>query len=196
MTNPTQICLNESPDKLSDTCLDEIEKSEAFERLVMPHLDSAHNLARWLSGNDQDAQDIVQDSYLRAYRFFAGFRGGDARSWLLTIVRHTCYTWLRKNRSAETTELDEDAPLSDDTAPDPQSILIQNATIEAVRSAIAQLPTEFREILILRELEDLSYKQIAEVAELPIGTVMSRLARARALLQQRLGGLAAKEERR
>ena len=181
---------------MSDIDLDDIDKSEAFEGVMLPHLDSAHNLARWLTGNDQDAQDIVQEAYLRAYRFFSGFRGGDARAWLLTIVRNTTFTWLRKNRPAAVTEFDEASHSLDEVAPDPPTILIQNATIDSVRAAITALPTEFREVLILRELEGLSYKQIAEVAELPIGTVMSRLARARGLLQQRLGSLQSKEEGR
>jgi RNA polymerase sigma-70 factor (ECF subfamily) len=187
--------VNESPDKLSDIHLDEIEKSEAFERLILPHLDSAHNLARWLAGNDQDAEDIVQESFSRAYRFFAGFRGGDPRAWLLTIVRHTSYSWLRKNRSALAAEFDEETHAAEETAADPQAILVQNATLDAVRSALAALPAEFREAFVLREIEGLTYKQIAEVADIPIGTVMSRLARARALLQQRLRGFEAKEER-
>ena len=161
----------------------------------MPHLDAAYNLARWLTRNDHDAQDVVQDAYLRAFRFFDGFHGSEGRAWLLTIVRHTCYSWLEKNRPAEvTTSIDAD-PAADDRADfdpamlaaeggNPEAIALQNAHRRILNQAIAALPLGFREVLILRELEDLSYKEIARVVDVPVGTVMSRLARARKLLRQ------------
>ncbi len=165
------------------------EKAEVtrFEELALPHLDAAYNLARWLTGNDHDAEDVVQESYLRALKFFAGFRGENGRPWLLTIVRNTCYTWLRQNRMNEvTTDLEEEAQLADTTSVSPEAMLLAAARTESVQRALDQLPVEFREIVILRELEGLSYKEIAEIAAIPVGTVMSRLARARARLQKLL----------
>jgi len=148
----------------------------------MPHLDPAYNLARWLAGNDHDAEDIVQEACLRGFRGIAGFRGGDARSWLLRIVRNTAYTWLKKNRPGKFVSLadDELAELEDKDAP---AILFDRMDIALLRAALEELPAEFREALVLRELEGLSYKEIADIADVPIGTVMSRLARARAQLQ-------------
>ena len=158
-----------------------------FEQAVLPHLDAAYNLARWLTGNGHDAEDVVQDSYVRALKFFGGFRGDNARPWLLAIVRNTCYTWLRRNRMDEpTTELDENAPVVDPSSATPESILLAAARTELVRQALEALPAGFREIVILRELEGMSYKEIAEIASIPVGTVMSRLARARARLQKLL----------
>ena len=159
-----------------------------FEQTVLPHLDAAYNLARWLTGNDHDADDVVQETYLRALKFFSGFRGENARPWLLAIVRNTCYTWLRRNRMGDlTTELDDETTQVVDTAtPNPESILLAAARTELVRHALDGLPVEFREIVILRELEGLSYKEIAEIASIPVGTVMSRLARARSRLQKLL----------
>jgi RNA polymerase sigma factor (sigma-70 family) len=158
-----------------------------FEELALPHMEAAYNLARWLTGNDHDAEDVVQESYLRALKFFAGFRGENGRPWLLTIVRNTCYTWLRRNRMGEiTTELEEEAQLVDTTSVNPEAMLLAAARTESVQRALEELPVEFREIVILRELEGLSYKEIAEIAAIPVGTVMSRLARARARLQKLL----------
>ena len=158
-----------------------------FEQTVLPHLDAAYNLARWLTGNDHDAEDAVQESYLRALRFFSGFRGDNARPWLLAIVRNTCYTWLRRNRMEEqTTELDESAQVPDPNSVTPESILLATARTDLVQHALASLPPGFREIVILRELEGMSYKEIAEVMGAPIGTVMSGLARGRAQLKSRL----------
>ena len=151
----------------------------------MPHLDAAYNLARWLAGNDPDAQDVVQEAMLRAFKFFGGFHGGNARAWLLTIVRNTFYTWLRKNRPMEKTVSIDDETLEIEDASAGQAHP-QFADADAVRRAVAELPVDFREIVILREMEGFSYKEIAEMAEVPIGTVMSRLARARKLLQKRL----------
>jgi len=166
-----------------------VQKTELtrFEQTVLPHLDAAYNLARWLTGNEHDAEDVVQESYLRAVKFFAGFHGENARPWLLAIVRNTCYTWLRRNRMDElTTELDETTPIVDPSAVNPESALLTAARTEFVRQALEALPVGFREIVILRELEGMSYKEIADIAAIPVGTVMSRLARARARLQKLL----------
>ena len=154
---------------------------------MLPHLDAAYNLARWLTGNEHDAEDAVQESYLRALRFFGGFRGDNARPWLLAIVRNTCYTWLRRNRVDEPTEeLDETIQVPDPSGVNPESILLAAARTELVQHALESLPSSFREIIILRDLEGMSYKEIAEIASIPVGTVMSRLARARARLQKLL----------
>ncbi|MDB6058532.1 MAG: polymerase, sigma-24 subunit, subfamily [Verrucomicrobiales bacterium] len=166
--------------------VDERERLELFEKSVMPHLDAAYNLARWLTGNDHHAQDVAQEASLRAFKFCAGFRGDNPRGWLLAIVRNTFYTWLRKNRPTEKMiELNEEALDLEDTSATTESNS-QFADAEAVRRAIADLPVEYREIVVLREMEGMSYKEIAELAEVPMGTVMSRLARARKLLQKRL----------
>jgi len=154
---------------------------------VLPHLGAAYNLARWLVGSQHHAEDVVQESYLRALKFFTGFRGGNGRPWLLAIVRNTCYTWLRGNRmDAVTTELDEDMPLADTRDVNPEELLMAAARSELVQRALEQLPAEFREVVILRELEGMSYKEIAEIAGVPMGTVMSRLARSRVRLQKLL----------
>ena len=142
----------------------------------MPHLDAAYNLARWLMGNEHDAEDAAQDACVRALTFFEGFHGQDGRAWLLAIVRNTCYTWLRKRRRPELGEVGDRHAARE---PDPEQLQLQSADRAAVRRALEQLPEEFREVLVLRELEGLSYKQLAGVMEVPIGTVMSRLARAR-----------------
>ena len=153
----------------------------------MPHLDAAYNLARWLAGNDHDAQDVAQEASLRAFRFMRSFRGENARAWLLTIVRNTFYSWLRKNRPTQATvEIDDETLAAEDILGGADGVSQPFADAEAVRRAIAELPVEFREIVILREMEGFSYKEIADLAEVPIGTVMSRLARARKLLHKRL----------
>jgi RNA polymerase sigma-70 factor, ECF subfamily len=169
--------------------VDERERLKSFEQTVMPHLDAAYNLARWLAGNDHDAQDVVQEASLRAFRFFGSFRGENARAWLLTIVRHTFYNWLQKNRPREITgELDDEALAVEDVSANAEAINLRLADAAVVRDAIAGLPVEFREIVVLREMEALSYKEIAGLADVPIGTVMSRLARARKQLQKHLAG--------
>jgi RNA polymerase sigma-70 factor (ECF subfamily) len=167
--------------------VDEREGLRSFELTVLPHLDAAYNLARWLCGNDQDAQDVAQEALLRAFKFFGHFRGGNARAWLLTIVRNAFYTWLRKNRPpAPTIELDEEALDVEDASVNADVLNARLGNVEAVRRALEDLPVEFREIIILREMEGFSYKEISELAEVPIGTVMSRLARARKQLQKQL----------
>ncbi len=154
----------------------------------MPHLDAAYNLARWLTRNEHDAQDVAQEAVLRAFKYFAGFHGGNSRSWLLSIVRNTAYTWLQKNRKQElATVFDEEIHDIEDTSSNPEVLLLNNSDHQEIRRAVEQLPVEFREVMILRELEGMSYKEIAEMADVPIGTVMSRLARARKQLQQSLG---------
>lgn len=159
-----------------------------FEQIVMPHLDAAYNLARWLAGNDHDAEDIAQEASLRAFRFLSGFRGGNSRSWLLTIVRNTAFTWLKQNRPQAIVSIGDEELLEieDPTALTLHSSALHHADRDVLRAALEQLPMEFREVLILRELEGLSYKEISEVADAPIGTVMSRLARARKNLQDYL----------
>ena len=158
-----------------------------FDEAVLPHLDAAYNLARWLTRNDSDAQDVVQEAYLRAFRFFGGFRDLDARAWLLTIVRNTCYTWLRRNRSPEYSgDFEEAMKDKESQEPDPETAQVLKARQQLINEAIEELPIEFREVIVLRELEELSYKEIAAVAGIPIGTVMSRLARGRKRLQESL----------
>ena len=158
-----------------------------FEQVVLPHLDSAYNLARWLTSNDHDAEDVVQDAYLRAVKFFASFRGGDSRPWLLAIVRRAGYDWLARNRSHQPlTVFDEELHSGEGDGPDPAQVLLKEEDTQMLRQALAGLPPEFREVLVLRELEGLSYKEIATITDLPPGTIMSRLARARERLRDRL----------
>jgi RNA polymerase sigma-70 factor (ECF subfamily) len=163
-------------------------RSRQFERTALPHLDAAYNLARWLTRNEQDAQDVVQDACLRAFVYFDSFRGENARPWLLSIVRRTCYSWLAANRPRELVAgLDENA-IDARAAPgieqrSPEASLLHDADAQLVNELIGCLPPQFREVLILRELEECSYREIAEIAAIPIGTVMSRLARAREILQ-------------
>jgi RNA polymerase sigma factor (sigma-70 family) len=152
----------------------------AFDEAVLPHLDAAYNLARWLTRNTQDAEDVVQEAYLRAFRFFGGFRGGNARTWLLKIVRNTCYTWLHQNRAQQVTApFDEQVHTDVAESQNPETLLLRKADGQLLNQALEELPAAFREVLVLLELEGLSYKQIADVLEIPVGTVMSRLARAR-----------------
>jgi RNA polymerase sigma-70 factor (ECF subfamily) len=164
-----------------------VNVNDQFEQLILPHLDAGYNLARWLTGNDRDAEDVTQEACLRALKFFAGFRGGNARAWFLTVVRHTTWTWMRRERGArEEMEFDEELHGGEDLSTNPETVLMRKADVEAVRQAIEALPPEFREVLVLRELEGCAYKEIAEIAGIPVGTVMSRLARARAQLQAAL----------
>lgn len=165
-----------------------------FEERVLPHLDAAHNLARWLARNDHDAEDIVQEAFLRAYKFFQGFRGGDARAWLLTIVRNVFYDWARQHRASELQEaFDEEVHSNEPAATDPETLALRDADFRLLGQALESLPAEFREALVLRELEGLSYKEIAAVTGISLGTVMSRLARARKRLEQALISRSGKE---
>jgi len=173
--------------------LSEATKVERFEEVALQHLGAAYSLARWLVHNEHDAEDLVQDAYLRALRFFSGYYGGDSRAWLLTIVRNTCYTWLERNRAQQLNEpIDEklEDELGLDFA-DPEALLLQRVDAEMVRDALQELPVQFREVVVLREMEALSYKEIAVIVDIPIGTVMSRLKRGRkrlyALLAKRMG---------
>lgn len=167
-----------------------------FEKAALPHLSAAYNLARWLTRDETDAEDVVQEAYLRAFKHFGSFHGGDGRPWLLAIVRNTCYTWMQHNRSPELTiSLDDDLHEIESKDLNPEALLLQSADTQMVRQALEALPVEFREAIVLRELEGLSYKQIADVAEIPVGTVMSRLARARKRLHQILKSQMHKEPR-
>jgi len=156
----------------------------------LPHLASAFNYARFLLQNQSDAEDVVQESYLRAFKYFRGYQGGDSRAWLLTIVRNTSYNWLQQNRSQQLVDSLDDSIEAVDVsgASNPDTALQQRIDEELLKQAIEELPITFREVLVLREMEELSYKEISTLCDLPIGTVMSRLARARARLQQRLVG--------
>jgi len=162
-----------------------IDKRKQFEQIVLPHLDAAFNLARWLTGDDQDAQDVVQDATLRAFKFFDSYHGGNSRAWLLTIVRNTTYTWMRQNRQQSLLSLEEDE-IEDTENASLEGSLLQAADSQQVRDALAALPVEFREVIILHDVEGLAYKEIALVIIIPLGTVMSRLSRARSRLQQTL----------
>lgn len=160
-----------------------------FEEVVFPHLAAAYNLARWLSHNDQDAEDIVQEATLRAFKFFGSFKGGDGHVWFLTIIRNTFYSQLsQKNKQEFNTIFDEElfGNSSDQQALNPEVLYIRNADSRQLKEALMELPPEYREVIILREIEELPYKEIADILGIPIGTVMSRLARARKRLQQRL----------
>jgi RNA polymerase sigma-70 factor (ECF subfamily) len=161
-------------------------KAVDFDHTFLPHMDAAYNLARWLVGDEHDAQDVVQEAYLRAVRFAAGFRGGDPRAWILAIVRNTAFTWLRRSCGSDPpTEFDEEVHgaieengLEADT--------VRKADVAMIRAALDELADEFREVIVMRDIEGLSYKEIADAADLPIGTVMSRLARARRKLARSL----------
>jgi RNA polymerase sigma-70 factor (ECF subfamily) len=167
----------------------------SFEAMMLPCMDAAHNLARWLLRNEQDAQDVVQEAYLRAFRSFAGFRGSNGRAWLLTIVRNTAYTLLKKNRTADvTTAFDEEIHATDYMSVSPATILEHAEDAELIKNAMDGLPAEFREILILRHQENLSYNEIGDILKIPIGTVMSRLARARGKLKQYLAASVSQEK--
>jgi RNA polymerase sigma-70 factor (ECF subfamily) len=161
--------------------------SANFDQTILPHLDAAYSLARWLIGNERDAEDVTQEACLRAFKFFSGFRGGDARAWLLTIVRRSAWSWLRSNRRhEEAVEFDEELHGAADLSASPEAVLMRAGDVDSVRQAIASLPAVFREVIVLRELEGCAYKEIADIAGVPIGTVMSRLTRARHQLQTTL----------
>jgi RNA polymerase sigma-70 factor (ECF subfamily) len=167
--------------------LDVLDSQERvrFEQLVLPHLDAAFNLARWILRGRNDSEDVAQEAMLRAFRFFRGFHGGDVRAWLLQIVRNSCYTWLEKNRPMElSTEFDEE--LYPQPGATPESLAIAGDNRERLTRALEALPPRSREVLVLRELEGCSYKEIAAITSMPIGTVMSALARARQRLERAL----------
>ena len=165
-----------------------------FDRTFLPHMDAAYNLARWLMRNDHDAQDVVQEAFLRAFRFAGGFRGGDAKAWLLAIVRNAAFTWMKRNRGESSpAEFDETFHTEDVAEGGLEADALKKADRAMIHSALEELPVEFREVIVMRDLEGLSYKEIAQVAELPIGTVMSRLARARARLARSIKQRIAKE---
>ena len=157
----------------------------SFEQLVLPHLPAGYNLARWLLRNDHDAEDVMQEAVVRAFRFFDGFTGTNPRGWLLTVVRNSAYTFLQQNRARELgTEFDEELHTEDGRTSDtPEVLLLRSAQQRFLNEAVEALPVEFREVFVLREMEGLSYKEIADLARIPIGTVMSRLSRARRQLQ-------------
>jgi RNA polymerase sigma-70 factor (ECF subfamily) len=166
----------------------------SFEETMLPHMDAAHNLAKWLLRNEQDAQDVVQEAYLRAFKSFGGFHGSNGRAWLLTIVRNTSYTLLKKNKTVDlTTTFDEEIHASSYESVSPVTILEHAEDAELIREAMDELPAEFREILALRHQEGLSYKEIADITQIPPGTVMSRLARARGKLKEYLAARIGKE---
>ena len=174
----------------------EQDHAQRFEELALPHLDAAYSLARWLTRNDRDAHDVVQEAYLRAFRFFAGFHGDNARSWLLAIVRNTCYTWMQQNRGfhvnasldelLESGEADAVFAAVEPSEDGPEKLMRREDDKAMLNRALEQLPEEFREAIVLKELEDLSYREIAAVTGVPLGTVMSRLSRARKLLYKHL----------
>ena len=167
----------------------------SFEATMLPHLDAAHNLARWLMRNEQDAQDVVQEAYLRAFKSFSGFHGSSGRGWLLTIVRNTSYTLLKKNRAADlTTTFDEEIHASGRESVSPAAMLEHAEDAELIKNAMNALPAEFREILTLRHQEELSYHEIGEILKIPISTVMSRLARGRAKLREYLTSQTSQEK--
>ncbi|HMF80945.1 MAG TPA: sigma-70 family RNA polymerase sigma factor [Candidatus Acidoferrum sp.] len=167
----------------------------SFEAMMLPHMDAAHNLARWLLRNEQDAQDIVQEAYLRAFKSFGGFHGSNGRAWLLTIVRNTAYTLLKKNRAVDlTTTFDEEIHAVGQESTSPATILEHAEDAELIKNAMEELPVEFREILTLRHQESLSYAEIGEILKIPIGTVMSRLARARGKLKEYLAARMSQEK--
>lgn len=169
------------------------DQRRRFELLALPHLDAAYNLARWLAGNGADAEDVVQEAYLRAFRYFDSFRGADMRVWLLAIVRSTFLSWVKENRSsrlvfaAEPPGAERDAaadPFWSSHAADPETLLLQSAEAAVLERLVETLPADYREVLVLREIEDLPYRDIAAVTGVPVGTVMSRLSRARLRLRQ------------
>jgi len=169
----------------------------SFEHIILPHLDAAHNFARWFIRNSDDAEDVVQEACLRAFRYFGTFRGGNARPWLLRIVRTTSFSWLQKNRSRQLeTEFEEEIHHRAGESRNPETLLLQRADTQLVAQAIRQLPDRLREVLVLRELEGFSYKEIADVVGMPMGTVMSTLSRARERFRHRLSDLVNRQPRR
>lgn len=163
-------------------------KVRTFELTMWPHMRAAYNLARWLVRNDHDAEDIVQESFMKAYKAQESFRGSEAKTWMLSIVRNTAIDFMRRHKASPTTTLSEPGYEPKDASPDPERVLLQQMRRDQVRQAISQLEPEFREPIVLREIEGMSYKEIAAVLDIPMGTVMSRLSRARNLLLVELRG--------
>ena len=160
--------------------MDEETKLALFEQAIVPHLNAAYNLAAWLTRNKDDAEDVVQEAYLRAFRFFGGFHGGDGKAWLLAIVRNTCQTWLRREKGNRSVVMfDEQMHSPELTKANPEGILLKKFDVGSLRECLEGLPVDYREVMILRELEEMSYQEIADVVKIPLGTVMSRLSRAR-----------------
>jgi RNA polymerase sigma-70 factor, ECF subfamily len=167
----------------------------SFEETMLPHMDAAHNLAKWLLRNEEDAKDVVQEAYLRAFKSFSGFHGSNGRAWLLTIVRNTSYTLLKKNKAVDlTTTFDEEIHTAGHESVSPSTIFEHGENAELIKEAMDELPVQFREILALRHQEGLSYKEIAEIAQIAPGTVMSRLARARGKLKEYLAARISKDK--
>lgn len=164
----------------------DLDDRRRFEQATLPHLDAAYNLARWLTRDEHAAEDVVQEAFLRATKFFESFRGGDARPWLLAVVRRVSYDWLQKRRAWAAVSFNEEVHDSGDETLNPEHLVIRKADHELLRRAMEELLPEFREVIVLRELEGLSYQEIATVTGIPVGTVMSRLSRARKQLQLRL----------
>lgn len=178
----------EARDRVSNSAIHPRTKLETFEEVILPHLNAAHNLARWLTRNEQDAQDVVQESYLRAFRFFDGYKGGDGKSWLLAVVRNTCFTWRRHEKRSSYEPFDEVTHSANLHEANQEDSLVETSKMRVLRDCIERLPPGFREVIVMRELEEMSYRQISEVAYLPVGTVMSRLSRARKRLEECAGG--------
>jgi RNA polymerase sigma factor (sigma-70 family) len=181
-----------SPDRRPTTlCREKVPALEAderrrFEDVTLPHIDAAYNLARWLTQNEHAAEDVVQEAYLRAARYFASFRGGSGRAWLLGVVRRSAFDWLTKHRGKGVLAFNEEMHDRGDESENPEQLALRKADQISVRQALEELPLPLREVIVLRELEGMSYQEIANLTELPKGTVMSRLARGRQRLQRRL----------
>jgi len=164
--------------------MDEPAKLALFEQTIVPHMNAAYNVARWLTRNAHDAEDVVQEAYLRAFRFFDGFNGNDGKAWLLTIVRNTCLTWLRREHAGGgAVQFDEQTHSPDREKTNPEVMLLSKSNLGQLRECVEALPLDYREIVVLRELEELSYREIADIAGIPLGTVMSRLSRGRQRLE-------------
>jgi RNA polymerase sigma factor (sigma-70 family) len=173
----------------------EADERRQFEHVTLPHLDAAYNLARWLTQNEHAAEDVVQEAYLRAARYFSSFRGGDGRPWLLGVVRRAAFDWLSKNRGPGVLVFNEELHDRGDESSNPEQLALRKSDQASVRQALEELPLPLREVVVLRELEGLSYQAIAALTEVPIGTVMSRLSRGRQQLQKRLASCAGEDEK-
>jgi RNA polymerase sigma-70 factor, ECF subfamily len=173
--------------QIEEPCLQEEDNRRLFEQVFMPHMPAAYNLARWLLRDEHEAEDLVQEAYLRAWKSFAEFHGSDGRPWLLTIIRNSCYSRLRRKQvRGPEARFDEEVHIETANPENPESLLMQKEDRQSLHEAIESLPVEFREAIVLRELEGLTYKEIAAVADISMGTVMSRLSRGRAMLQRLL----------